>query len=78
MRYDWSVPELRIFIPLHPLIADARRHAAHVSRVGHVKDYSTNIRWPSTLGKADISGIRCPHQDRVVLKNYLDYLKKLA
>ena len=71
-----SVPELRISIPLHPLIADARRHAAHVSRAGHFKDDSTTLRWPSTLGKADISEIRCADKDRVVLKNYLDYLAR--
>ena len=73
MRYAWSVPELGMKIPLHPLIAEARRHAARGPVLGHVSDMS--LGWPSTLGRKDVSGLRCAEEDRVTLGKYLDYLK---
>jgi hypothetical protein len=76
MRYAWSVPELGIFIPLYPLIADARRYAARALTPGHASGVSETSRWPSTLGGADISRVRCSEEDRVALRNYLDYLKR--
>jgi hypothetical protein len=66
MRYAWSMPELGIFIPLHPLIAEARRHASGV--------FETS-KWSSIVGGADISGVKCAEEDRVALRNYLDYLR---
>jgi hypothetical protein len=75
MRYNWRAPELRIPIPLHPLIAEARRHAAHVQTTGYASNVSPTTRWASILGGADISGLKCAEADRVALKAYMDYLQ---
>jgi len=75
MRYNWSVPELRIHIPLHPLIAEARRHTADVQVIGYASNVSPTTRWASILGVADISRLICAEDDRVVLKAYMEYLQ---
>jgi hypothetical protein len=76
MRYAWTMPELDIFIPLHPLIAEARRHTSRALMLGHASGVSETSKWPSTLGEADISGVRCTDEDRVALRNYLDHLQR--
>ncbi|RDL36283.1 uncharacterized protein BP5553_06895 [Venustampulla echinocandica] len=75
MRYNWIAPELPIFMPLHPLIAEARRHAAVVQTVGYASSVSPTTRWASILGKADISGLRCAEPDRAALHAYMEYLQ---
>ncbi|KAH8674401.1 hypothetical protein BGZ60DRAFT_513795 [Tricladium varicosporioides] len=76
MRYDWSIPELGIFIPLHPLIAEARQHATHIQAVGYASSVSPGTRWASVLGRADISRLRCSEADKVALRTYMNYLQK--
>lgn len=69
------MPELRVDIPLHPLIAEARRHAASVQMAGYASSVSATTRWAVMLGEADIAGLRCAEADRVALRNYMDYLQ---
>jgi hypothetical protein len=68
--------ELGIFIPLYPLIANARQYAACALMPRHASGVSKTSKWPSTLGGADISRVRCSEEDKVALRNYLNYLKR--
>ncbi len=72
------MPELGIFIPLHPLIAEARRHASRAMTPGYTGGVYEASKWPSELAGADISGVRCEEADRMALRNYLNYLKDEA
>ncbi|KAH8772313.1 hypothetical protein BGZ57DRAFT_895199 [Hyaloscypha finlandica] len=74
-RYDWSVPELGFFLPLHPLIAEARHYAANSQTPGHCEDLRLALPWPTTLGADSISKLKCTEKDKLVLQQYMDYLR---
>ena len=73
IHYDWTMPEPEIIIPLHPLIAEARRHAARSLIPGY--SYDLIPTWPSTLATAGLSMSTYAEEDMVVLNNYLVYVK---
>ncbi|PVH75947.1 hypothetical protein DL98DRAFT_536113 [Cadophora sp. DSE1049] len=70
--YDWSSIETGIFIPLHPLIAEARRHSAFSLMPDYTVDASVATDWPLVLCTADISALNCSKEDKDALRNYLD------
>lgn len=74
MGYDWNT----VFIPLHPLIAEARRHAARTMIHMSPDGVSSTTKWPSALGQVDLSQLNCLEADRVALRNYFEYLEMWA
>jgi hypothetical protein len=69
------MPELQIFIPLHPLIAEARRHVARVQTIGYASSVSATTRWAVILREADIARLRYGEVDKAALRVYMDYLQ---
>jgi hypothetical protein len=67
------VPELGFLLPLHPLIAEARNYIANPQKPGHCEDLA--LPWPPTLGKDNISKLKCTEKDKLVLQQYMDYLR---
>jgi len=50
---------LGVFLPLHPLLAEARQYAARPETARYFEDLYVALPWLPTLGKDPISQLRC-------------------
>ncbi|KAH6704162.1 hypothetical protein BKA61DRAFT_617995 [Leptodontidium sp. MPI-SDFR-AT-0119] len=73
-RYEWGVLELGVFLPLHPLLAEARQHAAKPQTPRYPEDLYVALPWLSTLGKDTILKLKCGEKDKLALQQYMEYL----
>jgi hypothetical protein len=69
------VPERGISLPVHPLIADARRHALCSKTIGFDDDPFPRIVWPIKFTDEEIWALECTEEDKVALKQYFDFFK---
>ncbi|KAG4412486.1 hypothetical protein IFR04_014380 [Cadophora malorum] len=73
-RYEWGVLELGVFLPLHPLLAEARQYAARPETARYFEDLYVALPWLPTLGKDPISQLRCGEKDKLALQQYMEHL----
>jgi len=66
---------LGIFLPIHPLLAEARQHAARPQTLRHGKDFCVELPWLSILENDTIAQLKCGKKDKLALQQYMDYLK---
>ncbi|CAG8977705.1 hypothetical protein HYALB_00008732 [Hymenoscyphus albidus] len=64
-----------VSLPLHPLIADARRHTLCSKTIGFDDDPFPETVWPFTITDEEIWALECTEQDKVALKQYFDFFK---
>jgi hypothetical protein len=68
------MPELGFFLPLYPLIAEARHYTANSQKPGYYKDLRLALPWLTTLGADSISKLKYTEKDKVMLQQYMDHL----
>jgi hypothetical protein len=64
-----------ISLPVHPLIADAWRHALCSKTIGFDDDPFPRNVWPIKFTDEEIWALECTAEDKVALKQYFDFFK---
>jgi len=73
-QYEWGIRELGIFLPIHPLLAEARQYVANPQTLRHCEDPRVALPWLPMLEHKTISELKCREEDKLALQQYMDYL----